>query len=165
MTAWTILQQHNILGSFFLWGLDWWIPLPPSTDCHIRLTITSTSATGWLRLLPWKPLLTGEPLHLPLHPSHSSTTSITSMLACSQAAVRCNEKMRERETAEQLSQSDKQRVQRGKSQKLEIEKHVLCGDVLRDWLKVWNRSKKLKLKKGIPQLLREMIVKEVASYT
>ena len=47
----------------------------------------STAATGWLSLLPWQPLLTDRPLHrlrpgasslhLPLHPSHSSTTSIT----------------------------------------------------------------------------------------
>lgn len=88
-----------LLRSFFLRGLDWWIPLPPSPHCHIRLTATSTAATGWLSLLPWQPLLTGGPLrrlrptasclHLPLHPSHSSTTSITTTtytLTYSQAA-------------------------------------------------------------------------------
>lgn len=76
-----------LLGHVSLWGLDRWIPLPSSPDYHIRWIVMSIAATGWLSLLLWQPLLTRGPrrrrrfhpsdsfLHLPLHPSHSSTST------------------------------------------------------------------------------------------
>lgn len=96
--------------SFFLRGLDWWIPLPPSPDCHIRLTVNEyrcywlalpvTMATLAHRRTPPPP----PPRRLfpppPFHPSHSSTTSIattTYTLTYSQAAECCGGGMRESE--------------------------------------------------------------------
>lgn len=44
--------------SFFLRGLDWWIPLPPSPHCHIRLTINEYRSY-WLA----QPVTMATPAH------------------------------------------------------------------------------------------------------